>query len=90
MLNDVRALRVLELINDYRTRLVHTMEQIASIPLDVLEHVGYRTLIQSRAALEGLLANVYEPTAAAAHVEGSGNEAAKTTYLREYVASLPQ
>ncbi|BCS19709.1 uncharacterized protein APUU_20141S [Aspergillus puulaauensis] len=85
LLNDIRALRVVELINDYRTLLVNTIDQIISIPLNILEKVGYSTLIQSHAALQGLLADAYEPTAVVAGIEGSGNEAAKITYLREVI-----
>lgn len=81
--NDIRALRVVELINDYRTLLANIIQQIISIPLNILEQVGYSTLIQSHAALQGLLANAYEPTAVVADIDGSGNEAVKIAYLRE-------
>lgn len=60
-LDDVRALRVAELANDYRSLLIHIMERIGSIPLkDVLQD-GYRVLQQNHAAAQHLSAGSYRP-----------------------------
>lgn len=60
-LDNMRALRVAELANDYRSLLIHIMERIGSIPLkDVLQD-GYRVLQQNHAAAQHLSAGSYRP-----------------------------
>lgn len=66
-LNDARALRIMELINDYRSLLIHTMEQFRGIiSLDNTReycHRGHRVLRQNHAAARQLLASSYKPAA---------------------------
>ena len=65
--NDARALRIMELINDYRSLLIHTMEQFRGIiSLDNTReycHRGHRVLRQNHAAAQQLLASSYKPAA---------------------------
>lgn len=60
-LDDVRALRVAELVNDYRSLLIHIMERIGSIPLGDVMQNGYRVLRQNHAAAQHLLAGNCRP-----------------------------
>ena len=55
-LDDVRALRIAELVNDYRSLLIQIMERIRSIPLGDVMQYGYRVLQQNYAAAQHLLA----------------------------------
>ncbi|RAO64482.1 uncharacterized protein BHQ10_000494 [Talaromyces amestolkiae] len=55
-LNDARAMRVAELINDYRTLQHHISQQLASVPMGNTQQEGYRVLAQSSASAQRLLA----------------------------------
>lgn len=60
-LDDMRALRVAELVNDYRSLLIQTMERIGSIALGDVMQYGYRVLQQNHAAAQHLLAGNCRP-----------------------------
>lgn len=62
-LNDARVLRIMELINDYRSLLIHIMEQIRGISLDNAREYGHRVLRQNHAAAQHLIASSYKPAA---------------------------
>ena len=55
-MNDARAMRVAELINDYRTLQLHISQQLASVSMGNTQQEGYRVLAQSSASAQRLLA----------------------------------
>ena len=78
--NDARAMRIAELMNDYRTLLLHIMEQTSSLPLSGAPQEGHLVLIQSRAAALDLLCTRYKHSGAA---DKRGDEDTQTSHLRE-------
>lgn len=60
-LDYVRALRVAELVNDYRSLLIQILERIGSIPWGDVMQYGYRVLQQNHAAAQHLLAGNCKP-----------------------------
>lgn len=60
-LDNMRALRVAELVNDYRSLTIHIIERIGTIPLGDLTQDGYRVLQQNHAAAQRLLAGNCRP-----------------------------
>ena len=69
LFDDVRALRVAELVNDYRSLLIHIMEHTRSIPIGYATQYGYRVLHHDRAAAQDLLASNYRPVVLPTHGE---------------------
>jgi hypothetical protein len=82
-LNDTRALRIAELVNDYRTLLVHIMELISSISLDTICQSSYKTIIQCHAAAQRLLAGTYDLSKFPSLGGNPQGEDAETMDLRE-------
>ncbi|KAJ6168268.1 hypothetical protein N7497_001111 [Penicillium chrysogenum] len=80
--NDARAMRIAELMNDYRTLQLHIMEQTSSLPLSGALLEGHLVLIQSRAAALNLLRTSYKPSAAAGN---RGNDDTQTSQLRRII-----
>ncbi|KAE8361709.1 hypothetical protein BDV27DRAFT_160455 [Aspergillus caelatus] len=62
-LDHVRALRVVELMNDYRTLLIHILNYTTSVPSRNLEGVGYAVLGESLIAAHSLLTSSYSSEA---------------------------
>ncbi|KAL2866979.1 uncharacterized protein BJX67DRAFT_109543 [Aspergillus lucknowensis] len=60
-LNQARALRVTELMNDYRTLLLHTLQLNVSVPPEDRAEEGYRELRECLAAANALMASSYSP-----------------------------
>lgn len=59
--NDARALRVAELMNDYRTLQIHISEQTTNLPCAATEQEGYRVLVECRVVAQTLLGKVAIP-----------------------------
>lgn len=78
--NNTRAIRIVELINNYRTRLLYTIEQTSSIYLSDAYQEGYLVLNQNREATLNLLRTSYKHSGA---TDNRGNEDAQTSHLRE-------
>ena len=60
--NNARALRVAEIINDYRTLLVHISEQNVPIPRDQFWEEGYVVMRQCLNDVQDLMASNYSPS----------------------------
>ncbi|KAJ5264671.1 hypothetical protein N7505_007464, partial [Penicillium chrysogenum] len=80
--NDARAMGIAELMNDYRTLLLHIMEQTSSLPLSGALHEGHLVLLQNRTAALNMLRTSYEPSAAP---DNGGDEHTQTSQLREII-----
>ncbi|KAL5002414.1 hypothetical protein BDV10DRAFT_181621 [Aspergillus recurvatus] len=79
-LNQARALRVAELMNDYRTLLLHINQlNVSTPPADQAEE-GYRVLRECLAAANALMASNYTPSPPPASI--SGDEAEKVQLQR--------
>ncbi|OJJ76117.1 hypothetical protein ASPBRDRAFT_51779 [Aspergillus brasiliensis CBS 101740] len=61
-LNEARALRVAEIINDYRTLLVHISQQNVQIPSAEANEEGYKTIREGLAAAQALMSSNYNPS----------------------------
>lgn len=79
--NDARALRVAELMNDYRTLQIHISEQTTNLPCEATEQEGYRVLVESRVVAQTLLGNNYSLEAIPNC--GGDEEAQVTAQLRQ-------
>lgn len=79
--NDARALRVAELMNDYRTLQIHISEQTMNLPRGPTEQEGHRVLVESRIAAQTLLENNYGLEAIPSW--GGDEEAQVTAQLRK-------
>ncbi|KAE8382620.1 hypothetical protein BDV26DRAFT_305660 [Aspergillus bertholletiae] len=69
-LNQARALRVAEIINDYRTLLVHISQQDVPVPAEDCREQGYVVIRESLAAAQALMSSNYTPV-----VPAGGNDA---------------
>ncbi|OJZ79883.1 hypothetical protein ASPFODRAFT_66008 [Aspergillus luchuensis CBS 106.47] len=58
-LNEARALRAVEIINDYRTLLVHIFQQNVQIPSEEASEEGYRTIREGVVAAQALKPSNY-------------------------------
>ncbi|KAJ6142142.1 hypothetical protein N7497_011241 [Penicillium chrysogenum] len=70
------------MINNYRTRLLYTIEQTSSIYLSDAYQEGYLVLNQNREATLNLLRTSYKHSGA---TDNRGNEDAQTSHLREII-----
>ncbi|OGM42150.1 hypothetical protein ABOM_009183 [Aspergillus bombycis] len=68
--NQARALRVAEIINDYRTLLVHISQQDIPVPAEDCCQPGYAVIRESLAAAQALMSSNYTPA-----VPAGGNDA---------------
>ncbi|PYH40439.1 uncharacterized protein BP01DRAFT_387358 [Aspergillus saccharolyticus JOP 1030-1] len=66
-LNQARALRVAEIINDYRTLLMHITQQSVQAPSDDYNEEGYKVIRDGLAAAQALMSSTYNPCATPAH-----------------------
>ncbi|KAL4873529.1 hypothetical protein BDV12DRAFT_80095 [Aspergillus spectabilis] len=81
-LNQARALRVAELMNDYRTLLLHISQlNVSVLPEDQGEE-GYRVLKECLAAANGLMASSYSPSPPPAN---ASSEEAEKMQLRRVI-----
>lgn len=78
--NDARAMRIAELMNDYRTLLLHVMEQTSSIPLSDALQKGHLVLNQNREAALNLLRTSYKHSGI---TNNRGNGDTEPSHLRE-------
>lgn len=62
LVNDARAMRIAELMNDYRTLQLHISQQLASVVMGNPQEMGYSILSQSAAAAQCLLASGFSTT----------------------------
>ncbi|KAJ5174402.1 uncharacterized protein N7482_000279 [Penicillium canariense] len=80
-LNQARAVRVAELINDYRTLLLHiSHQQVDAIPEDYYEE-GFVVLRECHAAAQRLLSANYQPCP----VTGRGNAETEKAELQRVI-----
>lgn len=79
--NQARALRVAELINDYRTLLMHISQQNVQVPADEFNEEGYKVIRDGLAAAQALMSSNYNPCATPAH---AGNVEVEKAELRRY------
>ncbi|OJJ51593.1 hypothetical protein ASPZODRAFT_138668 [Penicilliopsis zonata CBS 506.65] len=81
-LNQARALRVAEIINDYRTLLLHISQQKMDVAQEDYWEEGFVVLRESLAAAQKLMASNYTPTP----VGNAGNAAeAEKAELRRVI-----
>jgi hypothetical protein len=80
--NQARALRVAELMNDYRTLLVHISQLNVSVPPEDRAEEGYRELRDCLAAANALMASSYSPSPPPAN---ASSEEAEQIQLRRYL-----
>ncbi|KAE8152655.1 hypothetical protein BDV25DRAFT_150533 [Aspergillus avenaceus] len=73
-LNQARALRVAEIINDYRTLLVHISQQDVQVPGDDARQQGYAVIRESLAAAQALMSSNYTPVVPPAGGNDAENE----------------
>ncbi|KAL3493784.1 hypothetical protein BJX62DRAFT_66377 [Aspergillus germanicus] len=81
-LNQARALRVAELMNDYRTLLVHISQLNVSVPPEDRAEEGYRELRDCLAAANALMASSYSPSPPPAN---ASSEEAEQIQLRRVI-----
>ncbi|KAL4786208.1 hypothetical protein BJX76DRAFT_137883 [Aspergillus varians] len=76
-LNQARALRVAELMNDYRTLLIHISQLNVSAPPGEQAEEGYRVLRECLAAANALMASSYSPSPPPASTSSEEGEKAQ-------------
>lgn len=81
--NDIRALRIVELVNDYRTLLLHIMELIDSTSTDGIGQHSFDTILQCHTAAQRLLTGTYDLSKITSLEDKSHGEDAATVTLRE-------
>ncbi|KAH8426973.1 uncharacterized protein LDX57_004697 [Aspergillus melleus] len=79
-LNEARALRLAEIINDYRTLLLHIPQQNVQVPADDYYEEGFVVIRESLAAAQNLMSSNYSPSMPANH--GSTAETEKAELRR--------
>ncbi|KAF9891107.1 hypothetical protein FE257_005043 [Aspergillus nanangensis] len=81
-LNQARALRVAEIINDYRTLLVHISQQNVQVPGAEINEDGYRVIRECLAASQTLMSSNYSAAIPPAH---GNNEETEKAELRRVI-----
>ncbi|KAL4923520.1 uncharacterized protein BDV17DRAFT_236911 [Aspergillus undulatus] len=81
-LNQARALRVAEIMNDYRTLLLHISQLNVSVPPEDQAEEGYRVLRECLAAASALMASSYSPSPPPAN---ASSEEAEKAQLRRVI-----
>ncbi|KAL4884829.1 hypothetical protein BJY04DRAFT_215277 [Aspergillus karnatakaensis] len=81
-LNQARALRVAELMNDYRTLLLHISQLNVSVSPEDQGEEGYRVLKECLAAANALMASSYRPSPPSAN---ASSEEAEKSQLRRVI-----
>ncbi|KAE8397716.1 hypothetical protein BDV37DRAFT_49560 [Aspergillus pseudonomiae] len=81
-LDNARALRIAELINDYRTLLIYIMNYTECLlSLNDYRHECSRILIQSRQAAQGMLIDSYMPPFTPRHGRDEGEMTTQLKYI---------
>ncbi|RJE17685.1 hypothetical protein PHISCL_09980, partial [Aspergillus sclerotialis] len=83
-LNQARALRLAELMNDYRTLLLHIPQQDVEAPPEDYWEEGYVVLRESLAAAQNLMSANYAPSPSAL-LSGTNNEVAEMAELQRVI-----
>lgn len=81
LVNQARAVRVAELINDYRTLLLHISQQQVDVPAEDYYEEGYTVLRECHAAAQQLLSANYQPCP----VTGQGSAETEKAELQRYL-----
>lgn len=79
--NQARAMRVAEIINDYRTLLLHISQQQVDAPQEEYYADGFVILRESLASAQTLMAANYQPCP----VTGQGNAETEKAELQRYI-----
>lgn len=82
--NQARAVRVAELMNDYRTLLLHISQQQADASPEEYHEEGFTVLRECHTAAQRLLSANYHPCP----VTGTGNAETEKAELQRYAAAL--
>lgn len=85
VVNEARAMRVAEIINDYRTLLVHISQQRVNPSQEEYWEEGFVVLRKSLDDAQALMSANYEPCP----VPGQGNLETQKAELQRYIQSLP-
>ncbi|BDD56977.1 hypothetical protein MPDQ_002869 [Monascus purpureus] len=80
-LNQARALRVAEIINDYRTLLVHISQQSTPVPQEEYYEEGYVVMRECLAAAQSLMSSNYNPHP----MPGNGDEESEKMQLQRVI-----
>lgn len=81
LVNQARAVRVAELINDYRTLLLHVSQQHVDVPPEDFHEEGYTVLRECHTAAQRLLAVNYQPCP----VASQGNAETEKAEMQRYI-----
>lgn len=65
--NQARAVRVAELVDDYRTLLLHISQQQVNVPPEDFHEEGFAVLRECHAAAQRLLSANYQPCPVSGH-----------------------
>lgn len=82
--NEARAVRVAELMNDYRTLLLHISQQYVAVSPEDYHEEGFAVLRECHNAAQGLLSANYQPCP----VSGHGNIETQKAELQRYLLTL--
>lgn len=83
--NHARALRVAEIINDYRTLLVHIFELSVPSPPEQFWEEGYVVMRQCLTDVQSLMASKYSPLDLADHSESEDDEELEKAQLQRVI-----
>ncbi|KAK9592606.1 hypothetical protein V6Z90_003736 [Aspergillus fumigatus] len=86
-LNQARALRVAEIVNDYRTLLIHIPQQDVQAPPEDAHEEGYVVLRESIAAARTLISASYNVRAVPTQASSEEMERAE---LQRYISSTTE
>lgn len=79
--NDARAVRVAELMNDYRTLLLHISQQQVNVAPEDYNEEGFAVLRECHAAAQSLLSTNYHPCPVSGHNNAEAEKAELQRYL---------
>lgn len=85
VVNQARAMRVAEIINDYRTLLVHILQQKVNPSQEEYWEEGFVVLRKALDDAEGLMSANYQPRP----VTGQGNAETEKAELQRYNPCQP-
>lgn len=84
LVNQARALRVAEIINDYRTLLLHICEETIPSPIEEYFEEGHVIMREGHTAAQALMGSNYTPAAVPSN---ASNEEAERAELQRCVPS---
>lgn len=79
--NDARAVRVAELMNDYRTLLLHISQQYVAVSPEDYHEGGFAVLRECHTAAQGLVSANYQPCPVSGHGDAETEKAELQRYL---------